>query len=147
MTDPDTPKTNGDDQAAAAKAERAEAHSRGQYETNRIRKYLRMVEARAGGGLRGLKTREWVEQQVEKLPEQIRDEEDPVKRLLLTQQLLDNQAILADLPNEEEFQRAEEDFVAVVKGFSERKGLSYAAWRHVRVEPEVLERAGIKRGT
>lgn len=41
----------------------------------------------------------------------------------------------------------EEAFVACAKGYSERQGISYASWRDVGVEPSVLKRAGIGRGS
>jgi hypothetical protein len=40
----------------------------------------------------------------------------------------------------------ERDFAKVAKGYAERKGISYAAWRELGVSPEVLRRAGIGRG-
>ena len=40
----------------------------------------------------------------------------------------------------------EVDFVANAKGYSERKGISYAAWRELGVEPAVLKQAGVSRG-
>ncbi len=36
-------------------------------------------------------------------------------------------------------------FVAVARPYSERKGLTYAAWRAVGVKPRVLRAAGIAR--
>ena len=39
----------------------------------------------------------------------------------------------------------EADFVAVAKEYSQRKGISYAAWREVGVEPAVLKKAGVTR--
>ena len=36
-------------------------------------------------------------------------------------------------------------FIAVAGPYSERKGLSYAAWREVGVQPRVLRAAGIPR--
>ncbi|MHB1534624.1 MAG: hypothetical protein ACYC1D_08440 [Acidimicrobiales bacterium] len=36
-------------------------------------------------------------------------------------------------------------FVKVASGYSERKGLSYAAWREAGVSADVLRRAGIRR--
>jgi len=35
--------------------------------------------------------------------------------------------------------------VEVAKSYSSRKGISYAAWREVGVEPAVLKKAGISR--
>ena len=40
----------------------------------------------------------------------------------------------------------EDGFVAVAKSYSERKGLTYAAWREADVDARVLKQAGITRG-
>ena len=40
----------------------------------------------------------------------------------------------------------EEQFVIAAKGYSERKGISWTAWREVGVPASVLERAGVSRG-
>ena len=42
-------------------------------------------------------------------------------------------------------QDLENDFVRVAKSFSERKGISYKAWREVGVPARVLKLAGIHR--
>ena len=39
----------------------------------------------------------------------------------------------------------EEGFVEVAASFSERRGISYAAWREIGIAPAVLRRAGISR--
>ena len=39
----------------------------------------------------------------------------------------------------------EAGFVAVAKSYSERKGLTYAAWREAGVDARVLKQAGITR--
>ncbi|HWC10536.1 MAG TPA: hypothetical protein VG455_04860 [Acidimicrobiales bacterium] len=39
----------------------------------------------------------------------------------------------------------EAGFIAVARPYSDRKGLSYAAWRAVGVKPRVLRAAGIAR--
>ena len=36
-------------------------------------------------------------------------------------------------------------FVEVAESFSDRQGISYAAWRTVGVAPTVLKRAGVSR--
>ena len=41
---------------------------------------------------------------------------------------------------------ASSGFVKVAKGYAERKGISYAAWRELGVSPDVLRKAGIGRG-
>ena len=40
----------------------------------------------------------------------------------------------------------EEQFVIAAQGYSERKGISWTAWREVGVPASVLERAGVSRG-
>ena len=39
----------------------------------------------------------------------------------------------------------EADFARVAQAYSKRRGISYAAWRAVGVEPSVLKKAGISR--
>src|SRR3954447_11403314 len=41
----------------------------------------------------------------------------------------------------------EKEFVKVAKSYSEKKGITYGAWREFGVTPEVLKRAGITRGS
>jgi hypothetical protein len=40
----------------------------------------------------------------------------------------------------------EKDFVKAAKGYSQRKGITYGAWREFGVPAEVLRKAGITRG-
>jgi hypothetical protein len=40
----------------------------------------------------------------------------------------------------------EKEFVRAAKGYSERKGITYGAWREFGVPAEVLRKAGISRG-
>ena len=41
----------------------------------------------------------------------------------------------------------EADFVAAARPYSERKRISYAAWRELGVPPAILKRAGISRAS
>jgi hypothetical protein len=41
----------------------------------------------------------------------------------------------------------EGQFVKVAQAYSARKGITYAAWRAVGVEPSVLKKAGISRSS
>lgn len=72
------------------------------------------------------------------------DSLSPVKRLNLIQKRID----LTKKLNEQEepmTQDLEKDFVRVAKSFSERKGISYKAWREVGVPARVLKLADIHR--
>jgi hypothetical protein len=71
---------------------------------------------------------------------------DPLKRLQLVQERLTLQTHLDADDQPLDLDELEADFTAVAKGYSERKGITYAAWREIGVEPAVLKKAGISRG-
>jgi hypothetical protein len=71
---------------------------------------------------------------------------DPLKRLQLFQERLSLQNHLDADDQPLDLDELEDDFAAVAKGYSERKGITYAAWREIGVEPAVLKKAGISRG-
>lgn len=71
---------------------------------------------------------------------------DAVKELRLVQERLDLEAELATMGSTVDLGALEADFVKVAKGYGERTGVSYAAWRAVGITPAVLKAAGISRG-
>jgi hypothetical protein len=68
-----------------------------------------------------------------------------ITRLGLVQQRLDLQRDRDALGVPVDLTPLEEAFVGAAKGYSERKGISYAAWREIGVPADVLKRAGIRR--
>ncbi len=70
---------------------------------------------------------------------------DPLKRLQLIQERLDLNAELSATSETVDLSELEARFVEAAAAYSVRKGISYAAWRELGVEPSVLKRAGIKR--
>jgi hypothetical protein len=72
---------------------------------------------------------------------------DPMKRVLLVQEKLDLEAELASSQGKVDLGELEAGFIAAAKGYSERKGISYAAWRAIGVPASVLSSAGITRGS
>jgi len=71
---------------------------------------------------------------------------DPLSRVHLVQERM-------NLTSELEAKRAtvslnalEAGFVKAAKAYGQRKGITYAAWRAVGVDPKVLVRAGVSRG-
>jgi hypothetical protein len=72
-------------------------------------------------------------------------EADPLSRVHLAQERLDLESELAARDDAVDMPMLEEGFIAVARGYGERKGLSYAAWRAVGVDADVLRRAGISR--
>jgi hypothetical protein len=72
---------------------------------------------------------------------------DPLKRLRLVQERLDLQAALEASQSSVDLDALEKEFVSAAATYSERKGISYSAWRELGVPTSVLERAGITRSS
>jgi hypothetical protein len=71
---------------------------------------------------------------------------DPLKRLHLVQERLDLQTALEASESNVDIGQLEKDFVKAAAPYSERKGISYSAWRELGVPTDVLDKAGIVRG-
>lgn len=72
----------------------------------------------------------------------------PVKKLELVQERMDIDRELTDEPVEDiNIEELENGFVQVAAGYSQRKGISYAAWREIGVAADVLKRSGISRSS
>jgi hypothetical protein len=72
---------------------------------------------------------------------------DPLKRLQLAQERLDLQSDLAAAERTVDLASMEKEFVAAAQAYGQRKGISWAAWRHVGVPDAVLKQAGITRAS
>ena len=70
---------------------------------------------------------------------------DPLKRVQLVQEQIDLKAEVETMGAKVDLSALEAAFISEAKSYSERKGISYAAWRAVGVSPTVLKRAGIAR--
>lgn len=73
------------------------------------------------------------------------NEADPLKRVHLIQERMD---LLEELDNATtivDIDKLEKDFVRDAAAYSQRKGISYAAWRELGVPATVLRSAGISR--
>ena len=53
---------------------------------------------------------------------------------------------LASSDSTVDLQALEDEFAASAAPYGARKGITYAAWRQLGVDPAVLRKAGIKRG-
>jgi len=72
---------------------------------------------------------------------------DPLTRLKLTQEQMNLQAEAKQLHDSDDLSELESQFVKVAKQYSQRKGITYSAWRSIGVDAATLRRAGINRGT
>ena len=126
-------------------AEHKAALAAGRQQGITVRKYLEALEAHKPK--RGRKrTTESIEKQLKSIEAKLADA-DALTRLSLVQQRMDLVGELGSLQAGVDLSGLETDFVSVAKEYSQRKGISYAAWREVGVEPAVLKRAGVTRST
>ena len=70
---------------------------------------------------------------------------DPLKRLHLVQERFDLETALEASESKVDLDQLEKDFVKSAAPYSDRKGISYSAWRELGVPAAVLEKAGISR--
>ena len=71
---------------------------------------------------------------------------DPMSRLQMVQEKMDLHRSIEAAETKVDLTAHEDGFVAEARGYGERKGISYAAWREVGVSAAILKRAGISRG-
>ena len=123
--------------------EHKDALAQGRRESKAIKAYLEALDApkRRGRPV----TAESLQLKIADLDGKIRDEPDPLRRVELIQARLDTEEALAGFEATENIDALEAGFVEYGNGYSERKGISYAAWREVGVPAPVLKQAGIKR--
>ena len=119
------------------------AMAQGRVEGRAISSYLDALEQHKPK--RGRKrTPESIDKQLADIDAKL-DAANGITRLTLVQQKLDLQREKESLGATVDLSKFEEAFVAAAKGYGQRKGISYAAWREVGVPADVLKRAGITR--
>lgn len=123
--------------------EHKEALARGRAQGRAVRDYLAALER---GRQRGPKMdKATLEKRIEDLHRQIEEAANPAKRVELIQRRLDLEDRLNNLGEEPDLETLEKEFVAAAGEYSERKGISYTAWREAGVPAAVLKSAGIAR--
>lgn len=119
------------------------ALAKGREQGRAVRDYLAALEAESKPG-RKLSPEE-LNEKVEKLHVQIEEEENPAKRVELIQKRLDYEERLARTEETVDMDALEKAFVSAAKEYSERKGISYTAWREAGVPASALRDAGVPR--
>jgi len=115
----------------------------GRNEGRAVRRYLEAVEAHKPK--RGRKrTPESIQKRLNTIEHQL-PQADPLSRVNLIQERMDLTNELATMDNKIDLTELEMDFVKSAQGYSERRGISYAAWREAGVPASVLKQAGISR--
>jgi hypothetical protein len=109
-----------------------------------VRRYLEALEAHKPK--RGRKrTPESVQKRLVAIDQKL-DDADALTRLHLVQEQMNLTNELANAGSSVDMQALEDEFVAAAAPYGARKGITYAAWRSLGVDPTVLRRAGIRRG-
>ena len=132
---------------AASKSSMSDEHKRalavGREESRAVRRYLEALEAHKPK--RGRKrTADGIEARLHQIETQLQSA-DPLTKVHLVQERINLEAELANKEDAVDLKALEDDFVAAAKGYGERKGITYTAWRAAGVEATVLRRAGIPR--
>jgi hypothetical protein len=109
-----------------------------------VRRYLAALETERKGGKRRLA--DSIANRILKIDELLVTA-DPLSRLHLTQERIDLHGEQIRYANgaSDDVSSLEKQFIKVARSYADRLGISYAAWRQVGVDPEVLERCGIVR--
>jgi hypothetical protein len=121
--------------------EHKDALAQGRLEARSIKAYLRALESRRPGRQA---TKESLDKRLDRVNTKLGSESDPLKRVVLLQSKLDLKSSLANTKegaNPDELVAA---FVTHAKSYSDRKGISFAAWRQFGVPADVLRKAGIQ---
>jgi hypothetical protein len=124
----------------AMSQEHKDALAQGRLEARSIKAYLRALDSRRPG--RPV-TKESLDKRLERVNAKLGDENDPLKRIELLQSKLDLESALASVEDGANLDDLAANFVAYAKSYSDRKGISYTAWRQFGVPADVLRQAGI----
>jgi hypothetical protein len=133
-------KKNSTGMSDSHKAALAEGRAQGRA----VRRYLEALDAHKPK--RGRKrTPESMQKRLDRIEADL-PSADPLKRLQLVQERIDLTTQLGAAGETVDLTELEAEFVTAAKGYSERKGISYQAWRELGVSAATLKSAGIGRG-
>ena len=119
------------------------ALAKGREQGRAVREYLAALSEEKKPGRRvGPET---LAMKITQVQDQIASEPDPAKRVEHIQKRLDLEAQQADASEAVDLEALEQGFVEAAKEYSDRKGISYSAWREAGVPAAVVKAAGIPR--
>ncbi len=123
--------------------EHKDALAVGRREGRVVKEYLEALRANRGRPGRK-RTPESVKARLATIEKELSNA-SPVDELLMVQERLDLERELASFEAKVDIADFERRFVEVAQGYSQRRGISYSAWREVGVAAAVLKAAGIRR--
>lgn len=89
-------------------------------------------------------TRALLEEKIVSLDEKVGTEDDPLARVELIQARIDTQRALDDLDSAADLEALEPEFIEHAASYSDRKGITWTAWREAGVPASTLRSSGIK---
>lgn len=117
------------------------ALARGRKESRAIKAYLEALDARRPG--RPV-SKESLTKRMDKVNQKLEESDNPLEAVDLIQSKLDIEKALSELEDAVDMGTLEAGFVEHASSYSDRKGVSYTAWREFGVPANVLRAAGIK---
>jgi hypothetical protein len=123
--------------------EHKDALAKGRRQGKAVRDYLAALDQERKPGRRT--DRATIEQRITEIQSRIDEEPNPAKRVELIQRRLDNEQRLIGFEEEPDLAELEKGFIGAAKEYSERKGITYTAWREAGVAAATLKAAGIPR--
>jgi hypothetical protein len=126
----------------AMSAEHKAALVQGRKESKAIKVYLDALASRRPG--RPV-TRDSLEKRLASIEERLAAEADTLKRVDLHQARIETEEALSSSEESIDLTKMEAAFAAVAAAYSDRKGISYGAWRSAGVPAAVLKKAGVAR--
>ena len=119
------------------------ALAKGRAQGKAVRDYLAALEQDRKPGRK--MDRPTIEARIKEVQDAIDQEPDPAKRVDLIQRRLDLEERLVEMEEEPDLEALEAGFIDVAAEYSERKGISYTAWREAGVPAATLKAAGVQR--
>ena len=119
------------------------ALAKGREQGRAVRDYLAALNEEKKPGRRV--DPETLAQKITQVQDQIASEPDPAKRVEHIQKRLDLEAQQADASGQVDLEALQQGFIAAAKEYSERKGITYSAWREAGVPAAVVKAAGVPR--
>lgn len=118
-----------------------QARAAARAETRAVRRYLEGLQATTARRGR----RKTPQQELDAVKAQLDGESDQIQKLSLIQKRIDAERRLAESSDPVDIEALESEFVKVARSYSDRKAISYKAWREMGVSASVLSRSGIAR--
>jgi hypothetical protein len=121
------------------------ALAEGRAQGRAVRRYLEALDAHKPK--RGRKrTSDSIKKRLDRIESELATA-DRLKRLHLVQERIDLERELEGMDETVDLTALENDFVTAASPYSERRGISYKAWRQLGVSAATLKKAGISRAS